>query len=76
MKEENALEHNIKDLTILLRGLVVYFQIQLHFTPDKDFCPLMGCFWKVQGSTLQTLQCLHMGFSEKFSSKLLPINNQ
>lgn len=76
MKEEDASEHDIKGLTILLRGLVVYFHIRLHFTPDKDLRSDRGCLWKVRGSTLQTLRYLHMGVSEKFPPELSPINNQ
>ncbi|MCJ1264257.1 hypothetical protein MMC22_004128 [Lobaria immixta] len=36
MKEEDATESGIKGLALLLRGLFVYFQIQLHVTEDAN----------------------------------------
>ena len=49
MKEEDALEFDIKRLAILMKSLLIYFQIQLYFTEDENVQLLEAAFALYQG---------------------------
>ena len=51
MKEDDASEFDIRGLAILMRGLLVYFQIQLQFTEDENVRSL-GAAYAVYQSRL------------------------
>lgn len=77
MKEEDATESDIKGLALLLRGLFVYFQIQLHFTEDENHRPLSAAYSLYQGrlcahyahNTWESVRSFHISFHQTAINK-------
>ena len=72
MQEEDASEYDIKGLAILMRGLLVYFQIQLHFAEDKNIRSLGAAYTSYQGRlcrhhsiyTWESVRSFHISFHQ------------
>lgn len=72
MKDDDASEFDIKGLATLIRCLGVYFQIQLHFVPDKKMRDLSAAFQKYEDHlcklyatyTWESVRSFHLNFHQ------------